>query len=367
LYKAIVKGVASPQTCITSDPIIERIEKCLRRAEHITTPKLEAEAAFNQASRLMQQHNTSQLKSMAPAARQECAGHSVVSIRRANGFQKRVVNQTFAGIIASAMGKFFDCTSYATPNPTSMEWTFCGIAENTAAAAKAFEVAYNRTCDWARSEHGIAGRNSYCVGVGKELLCMAEEGTEAQQRDAQRAESQILAESGWNPSTTSAYGHESTGTPVQRYNLRSHCQHGLLQPDIKYGDRLNMPQLPPKTSAQIVAFRKSASAIADEYLRQRGVKLARSRQKIVKIRDRAAYERGTRDSRKIDVRHGVAVPGKQLSFDSLSGVDRTTKLLRGRTQGGENSGSSMGMFFYCCIVAQQEVLVNADKRNGEES
>lgn len=309
MYKAvIVEDGGSPQTCITTDPIIDRIEKCLRRAKHVTTPKLEAEAAFNHASRLMQQHNILKLKSVAPTARQECAGQSVVSLRPADGFQKRVVNQTFARIIAKAVERFFDCKSYATKKRTSMEWTFCGIAENAAAAAMAFEVAYNRTCEQARLKNGIASRNSYCLGVGIELLCMAEAETEAQERGSWRAESQIEAESGWQDPIMTAYDDESTSRPVQRYDLRSRGQHGL-QPDIKHVCGLNMPQLPRQTSTQIVAFRKCASAIADEYLRQHGVRLLWSRVKPGTIKDHLAYKQGTRDGRKIGVRYGMAGSG----------------------------------------------------------
>jgi len=45
---------------------------------------------------------------------------------------------------------FFDCKSYSTRKYTSVEWTFYGIAENTIAAAMAFEMAYNLIIEWAR-------------------------------------------------------------------------------------------------------------------------------------------------------------------------------------------------------------------------
>jgi hypothetical protein len=69
-----------------------------------------------------------------------------------------------------------------------IEWTFYGIAENTAAAAIAFEMAYNLIVEWARPYRGIGSRNSYCLGVSQELYFIAEAEKRAEQREAEKAE-----------------------------------------------------------------------------------------------------------------------------------------------------------------------------------
>jgi hypothetical protein len=106
-----------------------------------------------------------------------------------------------------------------------------------------------------------------------------------------------------------AYDHESKdndkydsmGGLVQRYDLRDHCQHDL-QPNKNQVHSLNVEHWPWQATAQVVAFRKSASTIADEYLQQKDVKLSRSKQKAVKIRDTWAYAQGACDSKNINVR-----------------------------------------------------------------
>jgi len=74
----------------------------------------------------------------------------VVSIKRAEGSKNTVNKQGFVNSLSYAMQTFFDCKSYSTRIYTSVEWTFYGIAENTIAAAMAFEMAYNLIIEWAR-------------------------------------------------------------------------------------------------------------------------------------------------------------------------------------------------------------------------
>lgn len=264
----------------------------------------------------MQQHNVSQAEVLARASsatQQEHAGQSVVSIRRADGSPRTVPRQEFAKHIAYAMGKFFDCKSYSSKKLASMEWTFYGIAENTVTAAMAFETAYNLTCEWARPFVGIARRNSYCLGVGTGLVRMAEEEMKAQEREAQHAESQRKARSGSEGPSWTAYDHEIRGNDIYEtisdsgqqndFGHNEDIQQGL-QAKIRQFDNLNKPQSLWQSSAQVVAFRKSASTIADEYLQQNEVKVSRSRLKSAGIRDTLAYAQGKRDSREIDVRQG---------------------------------------------------------------
>lgn len=116
----------------------------------------------------MRQHNVSQAEVLAhepPATQQRYVGQSVVSITRADGSTNTVKNQGFVGELASAMKMFFDCKCYLAREYSSMDWTFYGIAENTVAAAIAFEMPYNLISEWARPYKGNAGKTSYCIGV----------------------------------------------------------------------------------------------------------------------------------------------------------------------------------------------------------
>jgi hypothetical protein len=91
LYKASIKELAEIGTTSCSsvhdldDGIIQRIKKCLDRANHPNTAEAEAKAAFHLASRLMGQHNISQAEVLAhesPDTRRQYAGLSAVSIHR---------------------------------------------------------------------------------------------------------------------------------------------------------------------------------------------------------------------------------------------------------------------------------------------
>lgn len=44
-----------------------------------------------------------------------------------------------------------------------------GIAENTAAAAMAFNMAYILVSEWARRDRGVERKENYCPGVSGEL------------------------------------------------------------------------------------------------------------------------------------------------------------------------------------------------------
>lgn len=68
-------------------------------------------------------------------------GSSVVSIHNAKEGE-RVSRQTWVGTLAKAMDVFFTCKSYSTETYFAIDWTFYGIAENTATAAVAFEISF---------------------------------------------------------------------------------------------------------------------------------------------------------------------------------------------------------------------------------
>ena len=199
LYKASVKELAdtgtiraSSSTAGIDNAILQRIKKCLERANHPTTPEAEAKAAFHLASRLMGQYNVSQAEVLAhePAsAQRQYAGQSVVSIQLMDGDESKPVRyQSYVDALCSAMRRFFDCKSYSSNNYSSLELTFYGIAENTVAAAMSFEMAYNLIAEWARPYKGVGSKNSYCLGVSDELNRLAKKEKVAEEVHAKKAE-----------------------------------------------------------------------------------------------------------------------------------------------------------------------------------
>lgn len=183
-YKATVQTLAESAAAMENssiadvDPtILSKIKKCLDRANHPTTPEAEAKAALFIASRLMGQYNVTQAEILShePAEKQkDYAGHSIVSILRVDGDKsKKVQHQNFVDTLCSAVNKFFDCKYYTTAQLWSLDVTFYGIAQNTITAARAFEMLYNVTVEWARPYKGIGSKNSYCLGVSNEQYNMA--------------------------------------------------------------------------------------------------------------------------------------------------------------------------------------------------
>ena len=53
---------------------------------------------------------------------------------------------------------------------------------------------------------------------------------------------------------------------------------------------------------QLITFRDTAIKIADDFLKERDMKLKKGRRKSFVIRDREAYQKGVEDSKAIDVR-----------------------------------------------------------------
>ena len=49
-----------------------------------------------------------------------------------------------------------------------------------------------------------------------------------------------------------------------------------------------------------MTFRSNATQIADEYIKDKGIKLHRGRPKTNRVRDWTAYEEGVNDGKKID-------------------------------------------------------------------
>jgi hypothetical protein len=201
LYKASIKEVAETgvvsSTSDLDNGIIQRIKKCLDRANHPNTVEAEAKAALHLASRLMGQYNVSQAEVLAhetPDTQKQYAGQSVVSIRRVDDDRtKSVRHQGYVDGICRAMVDFFDCKSYTTATSSSLDITFYGIAENTVAASMSFEMAYNLIADWALSYKGVGRRNSYCLGVSAGLRKQAKNKRNVEEAEAQRAELDAIA------------------------------------------------------------------------------------------------------------------------------------------------------------------------------
>jgi hypothetical protein len=63
-----------------------------------------------------------------------------------------------------------------------------------------------------------------------------------------------------------------------------------------------LPQLPWASHTQLIDFRATAAKIADEYLRDKGVKVCHRSAEPSAKRRRIAYNQGTKDGETIDVR-----------------------------------------------------------------
>ena len=176
--------------------ILDRIQKCLARAKHPGTLEPEAKASFRMASVLMEKYNVTQAQAFEQNDGQDksrLGGESVVTIVTVKDYGK-VVNLAFTPSLANAMDEFFDCAHFSEAKHSSLDWTFYGISSNTAAAAMAFEMAYNLILTWSLSKKGVSVRHSYCLGVSERLQEIAEEEKENERRRAKEWEVARLAE-----------------------------------------------------------------------------------------------------------------------------------------------------------------------------
>lgn len=199
LYKAVVKDLAesgtirvSSSTADIDNTILERIKKCLDRANHPGTPEAEAKVALHRASRLMGQYNVTQAEVLAhepPSAQRNYAGQSNVEIVRVDGDKsKSVKHQNYVNTLLSAITLFFDCKSYSTTYNHFLKLTFYGIAQNTVTAALSFEMVYNLITEWARPHRGTGPRNSYTIGASDGLYKMAKKRKADELAEAKKAE-----------------------------------------------------------------------------------------------------------------------------------------------------------------------------------
>ncbi|KAJ7287482.1 hypothetical protein C8J57DRAFT_587436 [Mycena rebaudengoi] len=162
--------------------VIGRIKKALALASHEQTGEDEAKAALRMASKLLERHNVTQADIMSQETEAEQlkrAGTSVVSIRSTSTPPANVNIESWTNMLSKSMETFFDCQSYTTRfgrSSPKVDWSFYGLAEQTVAAAHAFEMTYNLISAWSLKPHigkGVHAKNCYRTGVARGLIRMA--------------------------------------------------------------------------------------------------------------------------------------------------------------------------------------------------
>ncbi|KAH8917461.1 hypothetical protein BT69DRAFT_1286636 [Atractiella rhizophila] len=175
---------------------LARIRKALALGNHPGTGEAEAKAALRMAAQLMAKLSIKEADVMASESLEEKiqrAGCSKVVIVHKKG--GKVPNQAWANTCVSAMTTWFDVKSFSTAWTYKLEWTFYGIAENTAAAALAFEMVFNLILEWGRTTVEAKGnRNSYYSGVADGLYRMAREDKLNEEKAAEEAERKEMAD-----------------------------------------------------------------------------------------------------------------------------------------------------------------------------
>lgn len=178
------------------DGVLQRIKKCIEKANHPNTNEAEAKAALFLSTKLMSQNNIDMMDVLQADGQedqlQQHAGKSVVAIRSAREEGRSVKNEGFVGTLVHAMKVFFDCKAFSTRRLWSIDWTFYGIAQNTTAAALAFEMVYNRIAEWACDHKGGTTAYSYCVGVADGLYSIAKNEKRAEKERAKMEEDQAF-------------------------------------------------------------------------------------------------------------------------------------------------------------------------------
>ncbi|KAJ7072279.1 hypothetical protein C8F01DRAFT_1103240 [Mycena amicta] len=160
--------------------VLGRIRKALALASHPGTGEQEARAALRMAAKLLDAHNVTQADILAhetEAEQLKRAGQSVVSIKSTVSEDKLSYSTSFRG------------------SRPKIDWTFYGLAEQTVAAAHAFEMTYNLILTWSLKPEvgkGINVRNCYCSGVAHGLSTMAEKEKELDKQRAGTKERALL-------------------------------------------------------------------------------------------------------------------------------------------------------------------------------
>lgn len=176
--------------------ILDRIRKCNERAAHPNTSEAEKKAAMLLASKLMRTHNIHQADLINAAAAKEdpstVAGQSAVGVY-ANKPGAKYKHETWANQAAHACTTFFDCKYYTTRRTSRLQWTFYGIAKNTAQAATSFEMIYNSIQEWSAKRRRKVKLHDYRMGIAEELLDCANKEREDEKAQVRQKEVDSLA------------------------------------------------------------------------------------------------------------------------------------------------------------------------------
>ncbi|KAE8326602.1 hypothetical protein BDV39DRAFT_205763 [Aspergillus sergii] len=307
----------------------------------------------------MAQYNVSQADLVANSndgSKARYAGRSKVSITNVKDSTARVIKETFVRKLARAMSIFFDCQCFSTDHRTSIHWSFFGIAENTVTAAGAFKMAHNKILDWACSYKGGSSTFSYRIGVADGLVAMAnrekkielvmtrkkeldmiaaKEREEAMERQRELERVHNMPSLAVDPAGSEDESQdEAPGCPDingmsdQPFSSLDSYEHGNLNSgegmaDFDENDENvidltvkqeflieNPPAIknevmsssPWASEMQLVRFRATSVQLADDYLKERNIKLRRWKPRHVVSRDSSAYREEWKDSSKIDFR-----------------------------------------------------------------
>ena len=178
-----------------SQDAVERVKKCFARAKHQNANEQEAKAALTMAARIMNQHNISQADVMIAEESSERAkrgGISSVDIIPA-GENGRPFIPGWLNLVVGAIEDTFECRSISEDKQDRIVWSFYGVAEHTISAAVAFEAVHNQIQEWSQKFVGVSKRNSYCLGIGDELLDLSDQELRSRERQARKNEEDDLA------------------------------------------------------------------------------------------------------------------------------------------------------------------------------
>ena len=349
--------------------VVERIKKCLARANHVNANENEAKSAIKMASKIMQQHNITLAQIMEgedDAQRLERGGLSTVNIGARTQY-RRIIFETWVVNLNDAICCFFDCKAFSTQSFSFIEWTFYGVAEHTVSAAMAFEMTHNLIQSWAWPLHGVCARNSYCLGVAHGLKYIAKAEERAAERAAKENEAKSTAAK-TTPSLTQferpsgvetdndkdsacfadndgGSGHciapvdESMETDKGEYESEALADNDSVVADFNDED-LDMPDVTAPfeaelkrfakaksgssklritseqgkaewaSSTQLTIYRQSVAKITEEVLKVNNIKLRAGKKRKCTVKDKKHYAQGVKDSRKINVRQARIENGR---------------------------------------------------------
>ncbi|KAF2152257.1 hypothetical protein K461DRAFT_313004 [Myriangium duriaei CBS 260.36] len=343
IYRAQVDELADVGTAsadganAVSDEVMQRIKKCLARAYHKSCPEAEAKTAMLIAKGLMRQHNITQADALTyadPEARRRCAGQSTVSIRRSDRDEwgAAVKHYAYVDIICDAMDLFFDCQYFTMSVQNWIEVCFYGIAENTVAAAMAFEMVFNLSGEWALAHKGGVPRNSYLIGLSDSLVKMAEAERQEEGKRARKAEKAARSQQHTIRGEVMTGGPEIDATgdgPVEPdFNLQAGS---TMDTEMDLEEEIRRLKPKPKRAEpsegsviwashmQLVRFREQALVIAQDYAKDQGWKIGSSGKRSTAVRDPEAYQMGVTDGKTIDVR------GRRITEDRVVDLARVVQ------------------------------------------